>query len=765
MALRFIQTETLTDIADAIREMLGSSDTYTPAEMPDAIRAIAVDFDLPAYWESYLENKLSAIRTKMQNKTATTAVFGFFSDSHILFRNASSQQVEGNAGHTGEIMRYLSTKAGVRRWIFGGDALAYENTQALCESSYGTVADWFAPIGNRLIVKGNHDLNPYGSPNLTDAQYRSLFFDDLMPDADMPYYYVDDASTQTRYIVLDTRETSINYSYTNGDSTEKAYVTTQITWLISTLNSTPSGYQIIVLPHAVWWGGGNMANGNLILSDSGTDVVSLCGAYNSRSSGTQWGQSYDFSGGVGTVGIVICGHTHIDYSRVYGNVVATSITADSYQYANARPDSRTHTKGTVTEHALDVWFVDTANGTAETIRIGCGVDRSFVIGTASNGQLCNITNTLTNCTTNNNATTAKGGYSATITATSGDFTNGSYQVLCNGYDITANYCTISQDGTVLTINTGSVLPGDIEIIAVASTVPVYSVTNTLTHASTSNNAASVTEGDSYAATITPDSGFSLDYLTVTMDGVDITSTAVTRTSQTIAITYTITNNLTHTTNSNAATTITEGQSYQATIAAASGYELQGVTVTMGGVDITSTVYTSGAISIPSVTGNVVITAIAEEIVSYTNLVRTSEEVSSSSVYNSGLGYKNGYYISSGSESANAADCMTGCISYTIDSSTQPTDVIYIKGYTGSASASHTRLCVRNTSKTRITEINGFLSSNNVFDITVLDATTGYYQLTPKTGVHHSYNNVGYLQFSFNQADGSGIVITKNEPIE
>lgn len=144
-----------------------------------------------------------------------------------------------------------------------------------------------------------------------------------------------------------------------------------------------------------------------------------------------------------------------------------------------------------------------------------------------------------------------------------------------------------------------------------------------------------------------------------------------------------------------------------------------------------------------------------------NLIPESVEVSSANIYNNGLGYKNGYYISSGSESANVNDCLTGCISYIING-VQPTDILYIKGYTGGASESHTRLCVRKADKTRVTEFNGFLSSNNIFDVTVLD--TGYYKLTPKSGIHHSYADIGYIQFSFHQSDASQIVITKNEEV-
>lgn len=157
----------------------------------------------------------------------------------------------------------------------------------------------------------------------------------------------------------------------------------------------------------------------------------------------------------------------------------------------------------------------------------------------------------------------------------------------------------------------------------------------------------------------------------------------------------------------------------------------------------------------------IVITIAEDSSSYTNLIPLSTEVSSSAIYNNGLGYKNGYYISVGKESANENDCMTGCIPYDIGN-TQPTDILYIKGYTGRASNNHTRLCIRNSDKTRISEFSEFLDSNNIFDVETLG--TGYYKLTPKTGVHNRYQ-ISYVQFSFHQPDASGIIITRNEPIE
>lgn len=76
--------------------------------------------------------------------------------------------------------------------------------------------------------------------------------------------------------------------------------------------------------------------------------------------------------------------------------------------------------------------------------------------------------------------------------------------------------------------------------------------------------------------------------------------------------YSITQTLTHVTSTNSATTITDGSSYTTTLAAESGYTMDSVTVSMGGVDITATAYTegTGVVSIGSVTGNIIITATA-----------------------------------------------------------------------------------------------------------------------------------------------------------
>lgn len=123
--------------------------------------------------------------------------------------------------------------------------------------------------------------------------------------------------------------------------------------------------------------------------------------------------------------------------------------------------------------------------------------------------------------------------------------------------------------------------------------------------------------------------------------------------------YTVSNSLTNITSSETAISWEENQPYTATLTPADRYELGNVTVTMGGTDITSSVYSNGVISIPSVTGNIVITANAVKVTSYTNQIPISTDTDGS-IYN-GKGYKEDSYLSSGNVGTRAGIKLTGFI--------------------------------------------------------------------------------------------------------
>ena len=65
----------------------------------------------------------------------------------------------------------------------------------------------------------------------------------------------------------------------------------------------------------------------------------------------------------------------------------------------------------------------------------------------------------------------------------------------------------------------------------------HTITNTLTHCTTSNNAVSIGDNKSYSTTLTPDTDYAITYVQVTMGSTDITSTAYNSTTNEINIAH------------------------------------------------------------------------------------------------------------------------------------------------------------------------------------------------------------------------------------
>lgn len=161
------------------------------------------------------------------------------------------------------------------------------------------------------------------------------------------------------------------------------------------------------------------------------------------------------------------------------------------------------------------------------------------------------------------------------------------------------------------------------------------ISKNLTGCTISNAASQVDYGEAYTATITPESGKPMDSIVVTMDGVDITSTAVsggvisiptvtgavtiTAVASVPSVAYSVVLNLTNAASSNTATSVAEGRTYTTTLSPTGTYKKLGViTVTMGGVDVSASAVSGSTVTIASVTGNIVITCAA----TITNLIDT-----------------------------------------------------------------------------------------------------------------------------------------------
>lgn len=180
---------------------------------------------------------------------------------------------------------------------------------------------------------------------------------------------------------------------------------------------------------------------------------------------------------------------------------------------------------------------------------------------------------------------------------------------------------------------------------VMPSVNTYTVTNTLTNATSDNSAASATEYQPYTAKIAPANGYVISSVQVKMGGADVTG-SVWRGTQTV-LRHKVTVGLTHCTSDNSRTSVIDGQGYAATLAAELGYTLEGATIsiTMGGVDV-STFYKDGVIAIPNVTGDLVITVTAVKQAQENMFPAHFFDTDGTTVFGNGKGYENGYRFGS-----------------------------------------------------------------------------------------------------------------------
>lgn len=214
--------------------------------------------------------------------------------------------------------------------------------------------------------------------------------------------------------------------------------------------------------------------------------------------------------------------------------------------------------------------------------------------------------------------------------------------------------------------------------------------------------------------------------------------------------YSITNNLTQCTNNNSATKIAEGESYSATITANDGYELKSVSATMGGAAVS---VSNGKINIASVTGNIVITAVAEEgaeeIINLAEPNTTNTNNWDIWCNNSRIGSDGKYRSASGQSTTNYIEAAKG-------------DVFYIKGMSFTADT-HT-IATYTSAKAVVTGGAGTPTywDGNYGDFTTLASGTIKFTI----GNYSQLNSVAYVRFS-GALTGSAndVIITKNQPID
>ena len=284
------------------------------------------------------------------------------------------------------------------------------------------------------------------------------------------------------------------------------------------------------------------------------------------------------------------------------------------------------------------------------------------------------------------------------------------------------------------------------------------ITTTLTDCTISNSSVQIEYGEAYTATITPDTGKEMDTITVIMGGVDITASAVSGTTISIAkvtgavtitatasvpsVTYTIIFNLTNVASSNSQTTISEGKTYTTTLSPTGTYKKLGaITVTMGGVDISASAVSGSTITIAKVTGDIVITcaAVITNIIDTIGISANTRLSTSSGENRTQSGYAT---IGANKDAASLIHLTAG-------------DTLRIKGVRLPASNdSYSAIVIYNASDT-------MLSSNYLHNGLTWN---GFTFNNANDGVIITSHYEHYLRVSLICTDASAVIATINEPI-
>lgn len=154
--------------------------------------------------------------------------------------------------------------------ICGGDTIHADATETDLDTFEGVAIGgikWFRDLIPNfktpfLPVIGNHDCGFTNTiASYTTAQVYNRFVKDttLSNNNSLPYGYYDDTTHKVRFIVLyDFDSGIVEYAETQGTTSlvakrgfAKIYGQAQINWLISTLNSVPSGYGVVVCSHTM----------------------------------------------------------------------------------------------------------------------------------------------------------------------------------------------------------------------------------------------------------------------------------------------------------------------------------------------------------------------------------------------------------------------------------------------------------------------------------------------------------------------------------
>lgn len=354
----------------------------------------------PDYWITAIDSKADEINTLVENAGNELIQFVWFSDAHIYAGNQKVQNI-------GSATNYAASKFDIPLIVSTGDSMAQDSpsTAAGVMHLYAAVKDVYAPIDKSkfLNIMGNHDgmwgtkavngstvsyVKQFSKNKMYNILFKEQALDFRRHISDYGlYYYIDNPSQKTRFIMLDNHFGADDSADSDGYAVYNrfknfVYGQEQLSWLCDDALQLPCGYSAVIFTHSP--------------IDTNPDEIMLKGiidAFNNKTSysatvnvgGEYWGNdesdeyltesiSVDFADSMGEIIAVFTGHAHKDI------INTTTLSCPMITITTAGGDIRDSNAparlvSTATETAFDVVSIDKANRVIHCTRLGAGSDR------------------------------------------------------------------------------------------------------------------------------------------------------------------------------------------------------------------------------------------------------------------------------------------------------------------------------------------------------------------------------------------------------
>lgn len=395
MANVLVNENSLTAIADSIRNKNGTTTKYKPAEMAAAIDAISTGDeiqheDIPDYVKGEALRVANLVKSKqdaIRSAGGTPFTFLAMSDCHQLTSNANINTGNLHAGMGAKVLAYACD---LDLCVFLGDCVwgASTSTRAECFEQLKTVQSYIGEAFKgipQLRTTGNHDSNWFSANKGTDGiitqaelyPYIGKYNADngaVMGSTTGGYCYYDFTDKKVRVIMLNDAQTDDVATYSN------VVDATQLAWFYTVLQDTgkKTGWQFMVMSHHPADFGGT------------TIISNILKAYIEGTSYTWNNKTYDFSASGSNVATLIAGiHGHIhnyqlDRLHYVENPSAGTGTVTAFDaYRIGTPNmcfSRTNEYGSAEGNTSPEWAgIEYGQDVSYKKTAGTSQDTSFVV--------------------------------------------------------------------------------------------------------------------------------------------------------------------------------------------------------------------------------------------------------------------------------------------------------------------------------------------------------------------------------------------------